>query len=402
MAAETGIEDLNLYAGPWCVRFADIARARGHQARTLEAVGFESRSVLPPFEDPVTIAVNAARPIVDDLGRDTFGTLIVATESSVDYGKPLSTYVHRHLRLPESCRNFEIKHACFAGTAALQMASAWVRSPNASGRRALVVMTDSARRHFADSAELTGGAGAVALAVSRDPRVLALDPESGSASREIYDVARPTPTAEWGDPVLSLHAYLDLLESSWEDYRRRTGSNQAVDLAFPFLVYHTPLLSLVEHAHAMLLEADDATPERANASFARQVLPCLGYNRVLGNVYSGCIFVALAGLIEHTSAPAERARVGFYSYGSGSCAEFFSGRLGADSGRIVRRHEIGEMLAARRVLSIKDYEAAMLSLEESLTRADFIPAAEVPAAYRERGLLVLDGVKDYRRQYREA
>ena len=95
-----GIEDMNLYVGPWAVEFARIAHVRGHPAKSVEAVGFQCRSVLPPFEDPITLAVNASDPLVRRLGVETFGMLIVATESSVDYGKPISTYVHQCLGLP--------------------------------------------------------------------------------------------------------------------------------------------------------------------------------------------------------------------------------------------------------------------------------------------------------------
>jgi 3-hydroxy-3-methylglutaryl CoA synthase len=134
-----------------------MAAARGLTERDLLTVEFRRRSVLPPWEDPVTLAVNAARPLVESAGRGSFEMLIVATESGVDYGKPLSAYVHRYLGLPTRCRNVELKHACYAGTAAIQLATAWVRSEGATGKKALVVMTDVARRHFGDPGELTAG-----------------------------------------------------------------------------------------------------------------------------------------------------------------------------------------------------------------------------------------------------
>ena len=52
------------------------------------------------FEDPITYAVNAAKPIIDELSeeeKNKIEMVITATESSIDFGKSLSTYVHQHL-----------------------------------------------------------------------------------------------------------------------------------------------------------------------------------------------------------------------------------------------------------------------------------------------------------------
>src|SRR5215217_7009405 len=154
MTFAVGIDDLNLYASTLAIDFADIAAARGIPAKDFQHVQFTRRSVVPPYEDPVTLAVNAAKPIVDAAGPNNFELLIVATETGVDYGKPLSSYVHKYLGLEPYCRHFEIKHACYAGTAAIEMATAWVRSLAAPGKKALVVMTDIARRLFDQPSEV--------------------------------------------------------------------------------------------------------------------------------------------------------------------------------------------------------------------------------------------------------
>src|SRR5206468_4499968 len=99
-----------------------------------------------PFEDPVTNAVNAARPIIDRLApadRASIELVAVGTESSFDFGKSMSTYVHHYLGLSPRCRSFEVKHACYAGTAALQAAAGIVGADPTRGARALVVATDA-------------------------------------------------------------------------------------------------------------------------------------------------------------------------------------------------------------------------------------------------------------------
>src|SRR5947209_6009049 len=106
---------------------ATLCAARSHDlAEIRDVMLIEQRSVNPPYEDPVTMAVNAAHPMLTEDDRRAIELLIVATESSVDQEKAMSTWVHRYLRLGPHCRTFELKHACYGGTAGLQMALCWL------------------------------------------------------------------------------------------------------------------------------------------------------------------------------------------------------------------------------------------------------------------------------------
>jgi 3-hydroxy-3-methylglutaryl CoA synthase len=403
-SAPVGIDDLNLYGSTLSVDNAEVAAARG-TSRYMDLVRIRRRSIAPLCEDPVTLAVNAARPLVEDAGPDAFELLIVATESGFDYGKPLSSYVHRHLGLASRCRNLEVKHACYGGTASLQLACGWIRSEAAPGKKALVVTTDLPGNQFGEPAELTPGTGAVALSLSAEPRVLALDLASGYAAREVYDTARPTATGHWVDEVLSLGAYLDLLELAYAHYRsQRGGVPLGEDL--DYLVYHMPLESLVRKAHEVLLEESGSaeTDGEVGRSFDRMVAPSLRYCAETGNIFSGTLYAGLAALIDSTPALRPGARVGLYSYGSGSCAEFFAGTLRETARSVVGARRIGEHLAARRRLSVAEYEKIGLDHESRALCPDFTPGRETPAghfeeAYRGSGLLVLESVKDYYRRY---
>lgn len=405
MSVAVGIDALNIYASTLSVDCRAVARARGLSDKEFRNVRFERRSVLPPYEDPVTLAVNAAKPLLGHDAGGRYQLLIVATETGLDYGKPLSTYVQSQLGLGPNCRNFEVKHACFAGTAALQTAVSFVRT--SPGARALVVMTDVARCHVGDQAETSAGAGAVALTVAEAPRLLEIEPESGRASQEVFDVARPTPTRELNDAVLSLYAYLDLLEGAWADYRAAVGP-VALEQHFAYMLYHAPLVSLVERAHRLALESDgsEVEPAVAAASFEQMVLPSLRYNFELANLYSGSLYASLAGLLEHAPV-AHGDRVGLFSYGSGACAELFAGRVGPAARATVAAQGIGDRLRRRRELSVPAYEALVRAFDGALALESFAPDfGAVPghfeSHYEGRGLLVLDGVKNYRRSYRWA
>jgi 3-hydroxy-3-methylglutaryl CoA synthase len=311
--------------------------------------------------------------------------------------------VHKHLGLSQSCRHFELKHACYGGTAALRMASAWVQAqPN---RRALVITTDMARRLFGDPGEPAEGAGAVAMDVAVEPRVLAFDRACGVATREVYDVMRPTRTLETIHSALSLAAYLDLFELAWTRYRE-AASDSSFD-SFAHVIYHTPIAPLVQQAHALLVDANRAEPSPAEhaASFERLVLPSLRYCQELGNTYSGSLWAALAALVDHAPVVPRGAHIGLYSYGSGAIAEFFSGRFGSAARETVGRHRLAAQLARRRAVDVATYERIVLEHERSLSEPSFTPDPSVVPdlygeAYAGRGLLVLDNVHDYYRAYR--
>jgi 3-hydroxy-3-methylglutaryl CoA synthase len=406
MAIPVGIDDLNIYAGRLSIDFSEIVAARGISDKEYQNVRFSRRSVVPTFEDPVTLAVNAAKPLTDTLDPDDFELLIVATETGLDYGKPLSSYIHKYLGLGQYCRNFEIKHACYAGTAAIQMAASWIRSDAASGKRALVIMSDIGRRHFHESAELSVGAGAVALTISAQPRVFQLEPYSGYASYEVYDTARPTPTTEWINPPLSLASYLDLLELAWEEYQS-VAKPAAFEDHFSYMIYHTPLMSLIEQAHQLMLEIGGGKTDQEDvaASFARMVEPSLRFNMEIGNTYSGSLYAALAAVVEDAPSLSPETRVGCFSYGSGACAEIFGGLISAEARATLVHRQLGEKLATRRPTTIQEYEEAVLGVERSLIAADFEPDWESPSGhyeedYHDSGLLVLENVKNHYRTYK--
>ncbi|MFN7145255.1 MAG: hypothetical protein ACK4YP_15890, partial [Myxococcota bacterium] len=120
-----GLDDIHLYASSLSLDFRALLGVRKNvEESDWRNIGFHRRTVLPPWEDAVTLAVNAAKP----LDTSKVGLLVVGTESAVDFGKPISSWVHGALNLPGDCRNFEVKHACYGGTAGLHTALDWLRA----------------------------------------------------------------------------------------------------------------------------------------------------------------------------------------------------------------------------------------------------------------------------------
>lgn len=373
-----GIDDLNLAAGRRCIDFARLVESGGHSASALADVGFCRRSVLNVWEDPITLATEAAQPLIDD--RDQIGLMLVGTETGLDYGKPLSSYLHRTLHLGPHCRNAEIKHACYGGTMALRLACAWVREH--STKKALVISTDISRRHNGSAAELTAGVGAVAMVVCAEPRVLDIGLASGCAAEEVWDVARPTRTQEYQDPILSLCAYLDAVESAWNDLVQSTRLTLET---FQYVLYHCPLVSLVRQAHIML--------SGSSGDFENRVEPTLGFNRQLANIYGGSLYASLLGLLEERALE-EGTCIGLFSYGSGACAEFLTGRIGSSTAH-VRRHNVSARLASRQPCTVPEWHAAEEELEAQLRASDLEITSPADASP-----VVLERIERWHRTYR--
>lgn len=99
-----------------------IFEGRGLDLSRFDNLMMDRKSVGVACEDAVTGGVNAAKPIIDALSeedKNRIELVITASESGVDFGKSLSTYIHDYLGLSRHCRLFELKQACYGGTAGL-------------------------------------------------------------------------------------------------------------------------------------------------------------------------------------------------------------------------------------------------------------------------------------------
>ena len=401
-----GIEDLGIYAGSAFIDVGELADARGLDTQRMQNLLMREKTVALPFEDAISFAVNAAKPLVDRLAadeRERIEQLIVASESGVDFGKPLASYVHHYLGLGRNCRTFEVKHACYGGTAAVQMAAAHVHSGVSPGSRSLVITTDAARPIPHTYAEPSQGAAAVALLIGEEPRLLEIEKgRSGCYGFEVMDSCRPTPEIETGDADLSLLTYLECIENSFLAYRGRVPEARFAEF-FDYLAFHTPFGGMVKGAHrTMMRKFERVPPAVVEEDFRRRLEPSLRYCARVGNVYSGTIFLALAGVLESATFNGTPKRVGLFSYGSGCCSEFYSGLATAESQRQVARMALGAHLDARHKLSIADYDS-ILEKHRKLpfgTRDGAPDGGDFHRHVQGGGLLVLHAIRSYHREYR--
>ena len=420
--APIGIDDIELATSHHVVSLDDFAAANGTDPNKFRlGLGQDEFSFPAPDEDVVTMAAAAAAPIIRRSGSEGIRTLLFATESGIDQSKAAGMAVHSLLDLPSQMRVVEVKEACYSATAALQAAVGIVtRSP---GQRVLVIASDVARYEIDTPGEPTQGAGAVAMLVSADPKLLEIEPVSGLNSADVDDFWRPNDsTTAIVDGALSVTAYLDSLTGAWTDLAAQGGPAMA---EIDRVLYHQPFTKMAKKAQVHLAEltgedleteivavtgagadaagAGAATAAGADAVGASDAGPTgprdtglatsTLYNRRLGNSYTASLYAGLCSLLDHDEDLAGK-RIGFFSYGSGSVGEFFTTRVVPGYEQHSRRQAVTDALDARVPLSIDAYRALHAT---ELSSADDVTTPKVTA-----GPFRFAGIKGGARLYERA
>ncbi|MDA3864052.1 MAG: hydroxymethylglutaryl-CoA synthase [Deltaproteobacteria bacterium] len=392
---KAGIDAISIFVPNKYFSLETLAKARNvDKEKYTIGLGCKKMSVLSPFEDPVTMAANAGMELLEknDIDPDEIGYVIVGTETGIDASKPIAVYIHEMLGLNTNCRCIDIKNACYAGTAALRNALHWTLSPGSRGKKALVVTTDVAFYNLRSAGEPTQGAGAAALLVSKNPGLLSIDLNNESVyTREVMDFWRPN----YSNTAIvrghySLECYLEALEHTYKNYKKYT--NLSFD-DFSHFIFHTPFPKMASKAFKQMLKMENIDFDNFDRLFSQKVANSLIGGSELGNVYTSSLFLALNSLIEFGQA-AEGRRIGLFSYGSGSSAEFLSGFFEKDISQWSHNTSLTEKLKNREAISYDRYVLYRAAYEQRMKEGYY--GDDQPS---ENSRFVFRGVKNHQRQY---
>lgn len=345
-----GIDKMSFFVPPYFVDMTDLALAREVDPnKFLIGIGQDQMAVNPKTEDIVTFATNAAKNILSAEDLDKIDMVIVGTESGIDESKASAVVLHRLLGIQKFARSFEIKEACYGGTAALQFAINHIR--NHSESKVLVVASDIAKYGLASGGEPTQGAGAVAMLVSTDPKIIAFNDDSLALTQDIYDFWRPVGhDYPMVDGPLSTETYIQSFQTVWQEYTKR---NQHALADFAALSFHIPYTKMGKKALLAILEGEnEENQNRILAKYEKSIT----YSRKIGNLYTGSLYLGLISLLENAEDLKAGDLIGLFSYGSGAVAEFFSGRLVEDYQDQLLKAKHAEQLEQRTQLTIEEYE----------------------------------------------
>lgn len=318
-----GIDAYSFYTPSYYLDLRSFAAARGMDvAKFYDDLGQRKMAVAPPHEDVVTLAANAAYPLLQANDVADIAMVIFATETGTDLSKAAATYIHRWFNLPKRCRVVEMKQACYSATCGLQLGLAWLRQN--VDRKILLIASDIAHYEFMTPAESSQGSGAVAMLLSANPRILEIGSAAGYCTREAMDFWRPNySNCAFVDGRLSCDVYIRLAEETWRQYAELTGRKFADHDRF---CYHVPLAKLVEKTHKKLARINGIR-EMTKEQFDYQIGQSLIYNREIGNCYTASLYLSIISLLENVATDLAGKVLGLYSYGSGSVGEFFSAQV---------------------------------------------------------------------------
>jgi len=394
-----GIEAISVYFPRTFISMEEFAKGQGMDLqRYVSGLGCKKMAIPEPHEDTVTMACEAAWQLMrkNNVSKKDIGLVVVGTETGVDLSKPVASFVQGLLDLSNDILVFDTKHACLSGTVALVSACALLQV-GAISRKALVIASDIARYDHMSRAEATQGAGAVAMLVSKDAPFFVLDTVQGSYfSRDDYDFFRPI----YRDTAVvqgrySIECYLEACERTFQEYVDRTGKS-LVD--FDYLLFHCPFPKMVQKAFEKVYRIDEKRGLQGlpplETLYEEKVSPGIAYAGEIGNSYSASLYLCLATLLECApSSSLEGKSVGLFSYGSGLCASFFSGRFTAEANTWKGRTGLIEMLEGRKALDYRSYLALRESWEAKQKNGSF------DSTTNAQGFAFL-GVKEDRRFYK--
>lgn len=384
-----GIDKIGFATSPYVLRLKDLAAARDTDPEKLsKGLLLKEQSVAPITEDIVTLAATAADDILTDEDKEAIDMVILATESGIDQSKAAAVFVHGLLDIQPFARSFEMKEACYAATAALDYAKLHVEKFPQS--KVLVIASDIAKYGIGTPGEPTQGAGAVAMLISQNPRILSFNDDNVAQTRDVMDFWRPNyATTPFVNGIYSTQQYLDSLKTTWAEYQKRTGLTLT---DFASVCFHLPYPKLALKGLKKILDKSlsEEKKDQLQYNFDQSIL----YSQRVGNIYTGSLFLGLLSLLENDPQLKAGDRIALFSYGSGAVSEIFSANLVPGFEQLLD-HKRMDKLDQRTVLSVADYER--LFYEE----VDLDPSGNQVFEPATHQTFALTEIKEHQRTYQK-
>jgi hydroxymethylglutaryl-CoA synthase len=422
---QIGLSDIGLYVpGPKMVleslaeeRIIDNPKLARHLDRALNFTGQESIRFPETWEDTSTMAAEAAKGVLKKrTPSQVKGLRYIATgtETGVDHSKPVSAYVegmlqNSGLNVPNTLSSFQVQHACAGGTMALLGVGAMLNMSSGNDESGLVLCSDIARYNTGTTAEITQGAGAAALLVEKNPRLLELDLSTiGYCSKNVDDFFRPI-----GSKIAqvkgrySMDCYIDNLKEAVNDHCRQRGISPTGLLATTdFFVLHAPFKSMPEKAMQALLKEHLGLVNGQTEAFLSSHGLYGGTDPIgkIGNTYSASMYIALAYLLkeqfERLGNKIVGKRIMLASYGSGNTMIIISARIAKGAPAVIKGWNLLAHLEDGIDSSIEDYEAWVNGPYSDEEYNEKVENAEIPQKSFYLSEIREDGYREY--SYRES
>lgn len=373
--------------------------------KLIKGLGLHKMAFPDVAQDVVTFAANAALQLIrqENLQPTDIARIYVATESGVDSSKPIGSYVLSMLesqlgqRSFSHCDTVDFTFACIGGVDALQSCLDYV-SLNPT-EKAIVITTDNAKYDLASTGEYTQGAGALALLITTQPRIVAIGQKTGVATEGVFDFFKPrrsfsksdvtgkSDNPEWlgvlendiqiykEQPVFdgqySNQCYINRITEAYTHFKQQTNQSGIVFQDWTQVFMHLPYCFQARRTFIEIykkelhpnLPAEEvkalAKSEEYLQLVQEKIQPSEAASGQVGNLYTGSIFLGmLSGLSVLATQEADlvNEKIGFIAYGSGSKSKVFEGTLQSDWKTQIAKVNLFSYLENRKEIDFETYE----------------------------------------------
>jgi hydroxymethylglutaryl-CoA synthase len=392
-----------------------LAKARNIDPEKLEkGLGLLKMTLPDTHQDAVVFGANAITKLIQEnnINLDEIARIYVGTESAIDSSKPISSFLISLLEqkfgegILSQCDVVDFTFACIGGVDALQNCIDFVTlNPT---KKAIVVTTDFAKYDLNSTGEYTQGAGALAMLLSTNPRIIAFENHWATSTKGVFDFFKPYRTLSkqvltgnstneaWFEnleseieihkdqPVFdgqySNQCYMDRTKDAYFLFKKLKNTSETIYSTWKSIIMHLPysfqgrrMLSEIYALDASnkIISGDESATEYQNKlkeisksedyqDFVLQKLrPAELASSLIGNLYTGSIFMGFLSTLAHfydTKAAISGNKFGFLAYGSGSKSKVFEGTIQPDWQSAIANVKLFETLEQSFEIDFETYE----------------------------------------------
>jgi hydroxymethylglutaryl-CoA synthase len=392
-----------------------LAKARNIEPEKLEkGLGLLKMTLPDAHQDVVVFGANALTKLIQDnnIKLEDIARIYVGTESAIDGSKPISSFLISLMEQKfgedtlSECDVVDFTFACIGGVDALQNCLDFVQLH--PSKKTIVVTTDFAKYDLNSTGEYTQGAGAMALLIAAQPRIIAFDKDWGISTKGVFDFFKPYRTISkqqitananndsWFDhleneieihkdqPVFdgqySNQCYMDRTKAAYFSFKKLKNSSETAYDSWKSIVMHLPyafqgrrMLSEIYalDASTPIISGDETASEYQNKLkeisktddykfFVSQKLQAAEIaSSLIGNLYTGSIFMGLLSTLAHfykTGEAIDKEKFGFLAYGSGAKSKVFEGQIQSEWKSAVANVQLFETLEKSFEIDFETYE----------------------------------------------
>ncbi len=383
---KVGIDSISFDVAKIHLPITTLAKARNIEPEKLEkGLGLLKMTLADTHQDTVVFGANALTKLIieNTIDLHEIARIYVGTESSIDSSKPISSFLISLMEqkfgenILAECDVVDFTFACIGGVDAMQNCIDFVKLNPI--KKAIVVTTDLAKYDLNSTGEYTQGAGAVAMLISSNPKIIAFENNWATSTRGVFDFFKPYRTVSkeaitgnlenesWFEnleaeieihkeqPVFdgqySNQCYMDRTRDAYFSFKKLKQTEATIYNTWESIIMHLPYAFQGRRmlSEIYTLDAENKTITGQEEAFeyqnklketsksedyknfvAQKLMPAELASSLIGNLYTGSIFMGLLSTLAHfydANKEITGAKFGFLAYGSGSKSKVFEGLI---------------------------------------------------------------------------